>query len=47
MLLLLAAQMGLQVIRIGFEERVLRESFPGTFERYARRTPARLIPGIY
>jgi protein-S-isoprenylcysteine O-methyltransferase Ste14 len=46
-LLILLAQTLLQVVRMGFEERVLRESFPGDFEQYARRTRARWIPGVY
>jgi protein-S-isoprenylcysteine O-methyltransferase Ste14 len=35
----------IQLWRLGFEETVLRESFPG-YDAYARQT-ARLIPGIY
>jgi len=44
-LLLVAVQMALQLIRINYEERVLRETFP-EYAKYARHT-ARLIPGVY
>jgi protein-S-isoprenylcysteine O-methyltransferase Ste14 len=44
-LLLVAAQLTLQVIRIHYEERTLSESFP-EYKDYAKRT-WRLIPGIY
>lgn len=44
-LLLVVAQMALQFVRMHYEERVLRETFP-EYEDYAKHT-ARLIPGIY
>lgn len=44
-LLLVIVQIGLQIMRINFEERVLRETFP-EYEAYAKKT-YRLIPGIY
>jgi protein-S-isoprenylcysteine O-methyltransferase Ste14 len=44
-LVLVAVQIALQMVRIHYEERVLRETFP-EYESYARRT-ARLIPGVY
>ena len=42
---LVVAQTVLQLVRIRYEERVLRETFP-EYEEYAKRT-AQLIPGIY
>jgi protein-S-isoprenylcysteine O-methyltransferase Ste14 len=44
-LLLVVLQLGLQIVRIHYEEKVLKESFP-EYEDYAKRT-WRLIPGIY
>jgi protein-S-isoprenylcysteine O-methyltransferase Ste14 len=44
-LLLVATQITLQIVRIHYEEKVLRASFPD-YAAYARRT-WRLIPGIY
>jgi protein-S-isoprenylcysteine O-methyltransferase Ste14 len=44
-LLLVVVQLGLQMVRIHYEEKVLKESFP-EYEDYAQRT-WRLIPGIY
>lgn len=44
-LLLVATQIALQLTRIHYEERVLRETFP-EYAKYARHT-ARLIPGVY
>jgi protein-S-isoprenylcysteine O-methyltransferase Ste14 len=44
-LVLVAVQLILQLARIHYEERVLKETFP-EYDEYARRT-ARLIPGIY
>jgi protein-S-isoprenylcysteine O-methyltransferase Ste14 len=44
-LVLVGAQVALQLVRIHYEEHVLRETFP-EYEDYARRT-ARLIPGVY
>ena len=44
-LALVAVQITLQLVRIHYEERVLRETFP-EYDDYARRT-ARLIPGVY
>jgi protein-S-isoprenylcysteine O-methyltransferase Ste14 len=43
--MLVAAQLAFQLLRIQYEERVLREAFP-EYEAYSRRT-ARLIPGVY
>jgi protein-S-isoprenylcysteine O-methyltransferase Ste14 len=40
------ATMGLIVFRTVFEDRVLRRELPG-YERYARRTRARLVPGLW
>ena len=42
---LVGAQIGLQLVRMHYEEKVLRESFP-EYASYARHT-ARIIPGIY
>jgi protein-S-isoprenylcysteine O-methyltransferase Ste14 len=44
-LLLVVAQLGLQMVRIHFEEKVLKETFP-EYEEYAKQT-WRLIPGVY
>lgn len=44
-ILIVAAQFALQLVRIHYEERVLRETFP-EYTDYARHT-ARLMPGIY
>jgi protein-S-isoprenylcysteine O-methyltransferase Ste14 len=44
-LLLVVVQMTLQLVRIHYEERVLRQTFP-EYAGYAKRT-ARLIPEIY
>jgi protein-S-isoprenylcysteine O-methyltransferase Ste14 len=44
-LILVAAQTALQLVRIRYEERVLRETFP-EYAEYAKHT-AQLIPGIY
>ncbi|MDR3450955.1 MAG: isoprenylcysteine carboxylmethyltransferase family protein [Alphaproteobacteria bacterium] len=44
-LLLVAAQLGLQMVRIHYEEKVLKETFP-EYTDYAKKT-WRLIPGIY
>ena len=44
-ILLVIVQIVLQLIRIGYEERVLHETFP-EYAIYAKNT-ARLIPGIY
>jgi protein-S-isoprenylcysteine O-methyltransferase Ste14 len=44
-LVLVALQIALQLVRIHYEERVLRENFP-EYAGYAQRT-ARLIPGVY
>jgi protein-S-isoprenylcysteine O-methyltransferase Ste14 len=46
-LFLVAAQLALQAWRIRFEERALREGFPEEFDRFAARTRARLLPGIW
>lgn len=43
--LLFVAQLGLQMARIYYEERVLRASFT-EYEEYSRRT-SRLVPGLY
>ncbi|MDX2027405.1 MAG: isoprenylcysteine carboxylmethyltransferase family protein [Alphaproteobacteria bacterium] len=43
--LLVAAQLSLQLVRIHYEERVLTKSFP-EYKNYAKKT-ARLIPGLY
>ncbi|MDD3028800.1 MAG: isoprenylcysteine carboxylmethyltransferase family protein [Alphaproteobacteria bacterium] len=42
---LFAAQLGWQFVRMHYEEKVLRETFP-SYEAYARRTK-RLLPGVY
>ncbi len=42
---IVGAQFGMQLIRMHYEEKVLRECFP-EYASYARRT-ARLIPGVY
>ncbi len=44
-LLLIVVQLGLQIVRIHYEEAVLKEHFP-EYEDYAKHT-WRLIPGIY
>jgi len=44
-LLLVISQLGLQVVRIHYEEKVLKETFP-EYEEYTKKT-WRLIPGIY
>jgi len=44
-LVLVAVQMAFQLVRIHYEERVLRETFP-EYAKYAKHT-ARLIPGVY
>ena len=44
-LILIAIQLALQIVRIHYEEKVLKEHFP-EYEDYAKRT-WRLIPGIY
>ncbi|HLI13333.1 MAG TPA: isoprenylcysteine carboxylmethyltransferase family protein [Alphaproteobacteria bacterium] len=44
-LVIMAAQVAFQLVRIGYEERVLRRVFP-EYAAYSRRT-ARLIPGVY
>jgi len=44
-LILVAVQLGLQMVRIHYEEKVLKEHFP-EYEDYAKKT-WRLIPGIY
>lgn len=43
---LLTIEMALQILRMGYEERVLRDTFP-EYEEYTRRTSARLLPGVY
>ncbi len=43
--MLMIAQFGLQIIRMRYEERILRDAFPD-YAEYAKRT-ARLIPGVY
>ncbi|WP_437487521.1 isoprenylcysteine carboxylmethyltransferase family protein [Sorangium sp. So ce1014] len=45
-LLIYAVEVVLQIIRMGYEERVLRDTFP-EYDDYARRTSARLIPRVY
>ena len=44
-LIILIVTVGLQLLRIHFEERVLLDAFPG-YREYAERT-ARLVPGLY
>jgi protein-S-isoprenylcysteine O-methyltransferase Ste14 len=44
--LIVVAQFALQIVRIHYEEKVLRETFPQEYDDYVRRT-ARLIPGLY
>ncbi|MGB9153552.1 MAG: isoprenylcysteine carboxylmethyltransferase family protein [Alphaproteobacteria bacterium] len=44
-LILVAVQLALQIVRIHYEEKVLKENFP-EYEEYAKKT-WRLIPGIY
>lgn len=44
-LMLVVAQLALQIVRIHYEEKVLKENFP-EYEDYAKKT-WRLIPGIY
>ena len=44
-LVLVTVQLGLQMVRIHYEEKVLKEHFP-EYEDYAKKT-WRLIPGIY
>jgi protein-S-isoprenylcysteine O-methyltransferase Ste14 len=41
----LFSAIGIQVLRIYFEEKILSETFP-LYQEYAKRTP-RLLPGIY
>jgi protein-S-isoprenylcysteine O-methyltransferase Ste14 len=43
---LLALEVALQIVRLGYEEQVLRAAFPD-YEDYSQRTPARLLPGVY
>ena len=43
---IIAIQLLLQVLRMDYEERVLRETFP-EYEAYACRTSARLVPRLY
>jgi protein-S-isoprenylcysteine O-methyltransferase Ste14 len=38
---------GLQVYRVRVEERLLRATFPTTFEQFVSRTPYRLIPLVW
>ncbi|HTN90739.1 MAG TPA: isoprenylcysteine carboxylmethyltransferase family protein, partial [Sorangium sp.] len=45
-LLIYTTELALQVIRMGYEERVLRETFP-EYDDYARQTSARLVPRVY
>ncbi|WP_437648724.1 methyltransferase family protein [Sorangium sp. So ce362] len=45
-LLIYTVEVVLQIIRMGYEERVLRDTFP-EYDDYARRTSARLIPRVY
>ncbi|AUX29716.1 hypothetical protein SOCE836_018070 [Sorangium cellulosum] len=45
-LVLFTVELVLQVVRMGYEERVLRDTFP-EYDDYARRTSARLIPRVY
>ena len=45
MFLILVAQFGLQIMRMNYEEKVLREAFP-EYDEYAKET-ARIIPGVY
>jgi protein-S-isoprenylcysteine O-methyltransferase Ste14 len=44
-LIVLFAAIGIQVLRMRFEEQVLSETFP-RYREYAKRT-ARLVPGVY
>ncbi|WP_437591467.1 methyltransferase family protein [Sorangium sp. So ce1000] len=44
--LIYTVEMALQIIRMGYEERVLRDTFP-EYDDYARRTSARLVPRLY
>jgi protein-S-isoprenylcysteine O-methyltransferase Ste14 len=45
-LLIYTVETVLQIIRMGYEERVLRDTFP-EYDDYARRTSARLVPRLY
>ncbi len=45
-ILLYSTEIVLQIVRIGYEERVLRDTFP-EYEDYARQTGSRLVPGLY
>lgn len=45
-ILIYTVEMILQIIRMGYEERVLRDTFP-EYDDYARRTSARLVPRLY
>lgn len=45
-LALLTVEMGLQILRMRYEERVLRDTFP-EYDEYTRRTSSRLVPGVY
>lgn len=45
-ILIYTVEVVLQIIRMGYEERVLRDTFP-EYEDYARRISARLIPRVY
>jgi protein-S-isoprenylcysteine O-methyltransferase Ste14 len=45
-ILLVGTQLALQIVRIHYEEKVLKEAFPVEYEAYAKRTH-KLIPGIY
>ncbi|WP_437678714.1 methyltransferase family protein [Sorangium sp. So ce131] len=44
--LLFTVEVTLQIVRMRYEERVLRDTFPD-YDDYARRTAARLVPGVY
>lgn len=45
-LMLIVAQIALQLSRMRYEERVLTAAFPDEYEAYSRTT-ARLVPGVY
>ncbi|MGK3996450.1 methyltransferase family protein [Sorangium sp. So ce1024] len=44
--LIYTVEVVLQVLRMRYEERVLRETFP-EYEEYTRQTSARVVPGVY
>ena len=42
----LGAELAIGIVRVHLEEALMRDTFPGEYDRYSRHT-ARLIPGVY